>query len=603
MRFFLLLGLSIISQSFTLLLAENEKISMDQIINAKFEPIANTALNVIFYALPVDQLTLETKENVKLSGLSIKIDRSEVNDKEFSLHVKASKPEQVEVFNHLTMNSIKEVLAKESKYIEVKGEVPSDRPIGKWISGQNQFVPMSFDEKTKSSEIAIACQLSVPFILLWLVIAAAIFTLTFRFVNVRYFSLAIKTIQGKFSSPTDKGEVTHFQALTAALSGTVGLGNIAGVAVAIQIGGPGATFWMIVAGILGMSSKFVECTLGVKYRNIDPDGRVLGGPMLYLEKGFKERGLGALGKILAVSFSVFCIGGAIGGGNMFQVNAAYSQFSSQTGLLVDQGWIFGLILAVLVGLVIIGGIRSIARTTAKIVPFMCGIYLLGALVILVVNFGQIPYALSLIFTEAFSTSAVSGGILGAFIQGIKRAAFSNEAGVGSAPIAHSAVKTNHPASEGLVSLLEPFIDTVIVCTMTALVIIMTNQHLNPDLSGVPLTSKAFESVIPHFSYVLMIAVILFAISTMISWSYYGQQSWGYLFGRGPIKDMTFKLIFCAFIIIGASSQMGNVIGFSDAMIFAMALPNIIGLYVLMPVVKKELALYLVHVNNHKTRPD
>lgn len=452
------------------------------------------------------------------------------------------------------------------------------------------------------ASVSIKTQISVPLVLAWLVVGAFFFTCRFKFVNIRLFRLAIETVKGKYSSFSDKGEVTHFQALTAALSGTVGLGNIAGVAIAIQVGGPGATFWMIVVGLLGMSTKFVECTLGVKYRQVDPDGRVIGGPMLYLTKGFQEKGFGGIGKFLAILFSIMCIGGAMGGGNMFQVNAAYSQFSNQTGLLVNHGWVFGLIIAVIVGLVIIGGIRSIARTTSKIVPFMCGTYVIASVIIILIHASEVPAAFALIIQEAFAPTAVGGGILGALFQGIKRAAFSNEAGVGSASIAHSAVKTNYPASEGIVSLLEPFIDTVVVCTMTALVIILTDQHLNPeDLAGVSLTSAAFESVLPHFSYILMVAVILFAISTMITWSYYGQQCWGFLFGRSQTKDLIFKIIFCVFIIIGASSRMGSVLDFSDMMILGMSFPNLVGLYFLTPVVKKELTKYLHHVQSTKFR--
>ena len=452
------------------------------------------------------------------------------------------------------------------------------------------------------ASVSIKTQISVPLVLAWLVVGAFFFTCRFKFVNIRLFRLAIETVKGKYSSFSDKGEVTHFQALTAALSGTVGLGNIAGVAIAIQVGGPGATFWMIVVGLLGMSTKFVECTLGVKYRQVDPDGRVIGGPMLYLTKGFQEKGFGGIGKFLAILFSIMCIGGAMGGGNMFQVNAAYSQFSNQTGLLVNHGWVFGLIIAVIVGLVIIGGIRSIARTTSKIVPFMCGTYVIASVIIILIHASEVPAAFALIIQEAFAPTAVGGGILGALFQGIKRAAFSNEAGVGSASIAHAAVKTNYPASEGIVSLLEPFIDTVVVCTMTALVIILTDQHLNPeDLAGVSLTSAAFESVLPHFSYILMVAVILFAISTMITWSYYGQQCWGFLFGRSQTKDLIFKIIFCVFIIIGASSRMGSVLDFSDMMILGMSFPNLVGLYFLTPVVKKELTKYLHHVQSTKFR--
>jgi len=437
----------------------------------------------------------------------------------------------------------------------------------------------------------------VPVVLIWLLVGAIIFTFYFRFINFRGFKLALDIVRGKYTDPNEKGEVSHFQALTAALSGTVGLGNIAGVAVAISLGGPGATFWMIIAGLLGMSSKFVECTLGVKYRQIDEKGTTYGGPMYYLSRGFAEKGMAGFGKVLAVFFAIVCIGGSLGGGNMFQINQAYSQFVDVTGgdasWWTGKGWLFGLIVAFIGGTVIIGGIRSIAKTTAKIVPFMCGIYVVAALVILFVNFSQIPAAIGQIFGGAFSGTAVAGGFVGVLIQGFKRAAFSNEAGIGSASIAHSAVRTENPASEGLVSLLEPFIDTVVVCTMTALVIIITGTWTGAEeLGGVGVTSAAFESVLPWFKFILAVAVILFAFSTMIAWSYYGEQSWVYLFGRSEISKLIYKFIFCIFVVIGAAMTLGNVIDFSDAMIFAMCFPNVIGLYFLMPKAKEELNNYM-----------
>jgi AGCS family alanine or glycine:cation symporter len=442
----------------------------------------------------------------------------------------------------------------------------------------------------------------VPFVLIWLVIGAMIFTIYFRFISIRGFKLALDIVRGKYTDPHEKGEVSHFQALTAALSGTVGLGNIAGVAVAISLGGPGATFWMIVAGLLGMSSKFVECTLGVKYRQIDAEGKTYGGPMYYLSQGFAEKGLGGIGKILAVFFAIMCIGGSIGGGNMFQINQAYQQFVGVTGgetsWWTGKGWLFGLIIAIIVGVVIIGGIRSIARITAKIVPFMCGIYVAAAVVILLTNLGEIPSAMRQIFGDAFSGDAIAGGVIGVMIQGFKRAAFSNEAGIGSASIAHSAVRTENPASEGLVSLLEPFIDTVVVCTMTALVIIITGTWTSAgDIGGVGVTSAAFESVISWFPLILAVAVILFAFSTMIAWSYYGEQSWVYLFGRSHSSRLTYKFIFCFFIVVGAAMSLSNVIDFSDAMIFAMCFPNVIGLYVLMPKVRVELDNYMTKIKD------
>ena len=448
---------------------------------------------------------------------------------------------------------------------------------------------------------------SFPWIVMWLVVAASVFTLYFGFVQFRYFGHAIGLVKGDYSDPNDAGEVSHFQALATALSGTVGLGNIAGVAVAVGIGGPGATFWMILAGLLGMASKFTECTLGVKYRNEYPDGTVSGGPMYYISKGFTELGLPG-GKILAILFSVFCILGALGGGNMFQANQAHAQISGIVGAY--PGWITGVIFAGVVFAVIVGGIKSIASVTEKVVPFMGILYVGAALIILLVNYDKIGGAFGQIFAGAFTGLGVAGGFVGALIQGFKRAAFSNEAGVGSAAIAHSAVKTKEPITEGFVSLLEPLIDTVVICTMTALVITISGQLISDpatgqfvlneagtaiktvgDTSGVALTSAAFGSSISWFPYVLAIAVVLFAFSTMISWSYYGLKSWTYLFGEGKTSELTFKVIFCIFIVIGAAASLGPVIDFSDAAIFAMAVVNIFALYFLMRLVRKELKSY------------
>jgi len=435
-----------------------------------------------------------------------------------------------------------------------------------------------------------------PLIVLWLVVAAAIATVYFRFIAFRAFKHALELIRGDYSNPKDAGEVSHFQALATALSGTVGLGNIAGVAIAVSIGGPGATFWMVLAGLMGMSLKFTECTLGVKYRNEYPDGSVSGGPMYYLSKGLAEKNMPGLGRVLAVFFAICCIAGSLGGGNMFQANQSFQQFVNVTGgessFMADKGWLFGLVVALVVGAVIIGGIKSIARVTEKIVPFMGVIYVLSALVIILANITEVPAALAAIFTGAFSAEGVAGGAVGALIQGFKRAAFSNEAGVGSAAIAHSAVRTKEPITEGLVALHEPFIDTVVICTMTALVIVITGSYSNEaGMSGVELTSSAFASVFSWFPYVLAVAVILFAFSTMISWSYYGAKCWTYLFGESKSMDLLFKLIFCIFVVIGSSMTLGPVVDFSDSAIFAMAIANIIGLYILLPVVKSDLESY------------
>lgn len=479
--------------------------------------------------------------------------------------------------------------------------------------------------------------LKVPFVVILLVGGAGFFTLYFGFINIRKFPLSVNVVRGKYDDidhaseavqsesvnvidgdvvdtirvEGKEGEVSHFQALATAVSGTVGLGNIAGVAVAIAVGGPGATFWMIICGLLGMSSKFVECTLGVKYRDIDADGTVYGGPMYYLSKGLDERGYTKIGKVLAIVFAIFCVGASFGGGNAFQSNQATVQLISMLGLSGGAvKTVIGIILAVLVALVILGGIKSIAKVTGRIVPFMAAIYVAACLFIIISNFGFVDDAFVMIFEGAFSPAAGFGGLLGVLIVGFQRAAFSNEAGAGSAAIAHSAVRTKFPASEGIVALMEPFIDTVLICTMTALVIIMFNSdgaftygNLDPNdnvilnatgesLGGVDLTSMAFESVLPWFPYILTIAIILFAFSTMISWSYYGLQSWKYLFGKGPKADMTFKVIFLLFIVIGAAAKLDAVIKFSDAMILALVFPNMIGLFFLFPKVKEELNKFL-----------
>ncbi|MCG8881707.1 alanine:cation symporter family protein [Tenacibaculum finnmarkense] len=472
--------------------------------------------------------------------------------------------------------------------------------------------------------IPLGAGVKMPLVIIMLLLAGLIFTILFKFVNIRLFPTSINIVSGKYDEidhvttdvmegdPTPggdaietirvegtEGEVSHFQALTAALSGTVGLGNIAGVAVALSLGGPGATFWMVIAGLIGMSSKFVECTLGVKYRDVGEDGTIYGGPMYYLRKGLADVGKSTLGKILAVIFAIMVVGGSFGGGNMFQANQAAQQFGSMIGSTdLSTALTFGIVMSVLVGVVIIGGIKRIGNITEKIVPFMVGIYVLAAIIILVAKFSLIGNAFGQIWDGAFNAKGISGGILGVLIIGFQRAAFSNEAGVGSAAIAHSAVRTKYPASEGLVALLEPFIDTVVVCTMTALVIIITNGDgsimtygtKSPD--GVLATSKAFASVIPWFPYVLTMAVVLFAFSTMLSWSYYGLQGWMFLFGRSKAADYTYKILFCLFVIIGSAASLGAVTDFSDAMIFAMAVPNVIGLFFLYPKVKEELTIYL-----------
>lgn len=441
------------------------------------------------------------------------------------------------------------------------------------------------------------------YVVIWLGLAGLVLTLRFGFLNLRGLPLAIRTIAGKYSSPRDPGEITHFQALSAALSGTVGLGNIAGVAVAISIGGPGAVFWMFVAGFLGMTTKFCECTLGTKYRRIRPNGTVLGGPMYYLAEGFKERQMVGLGRFLAISFAVFCAIAAIGAGNLFQVNQSLDQLVRSTGMensyfaTADGEVVFGLVLAAIVGLVVILGIKAIGRVASVLVPVMCGIYVLGCAVVLVKNFGALPAAFQTIWDEAFRPEAGVGGILIAVLMGFRRAAFSNEAGFGSASIAHSAVKTKYPASEGLVALLEPFIDTVVICSMTALVIITTGEWakapegLGSWGEGIQLTSRAFETVMPWFKYVLTAAAITFAISTLITWSYYGEQAWCYLFGGSQLMGYFYRIIFVVFVVAGAVMSLDAVINFADGPFFALCLINLLGVYALLPVVREELKKY------------
>ena len=453
----------------------------------------------------------------------------------------------------------------------------------------------------------------IPTIIILLVGGALFFTIYFGFVNVRHFSTSIKTVSGKFDSLDKKddsnteGEVSHFQALATAVSGTVGNGNIAGVAMAIAIGGPGATFWMILCGLLGMSTKFVECTLGVKYRDVGEDGTVYGGPMYYMTKGLKEIGFEKLGKFLAIVFAFLCIGASFGGGNAAQSNQAAVQLVNSFGMTGGSArTIIGLIMMVFVGIIIIGGIKRIASVTEKIVPFMAIMYVVACFYIILTNITFVDDAFGMIFSQAFSPNAGLGGLLGVLVTGFRRAAFSNEAGAGSASIAHSAVKTNYPASEGLVALLEPFIDTVVICTLTALVIIIFNgdstvfnyggQGGIVMIDGVPaegasITAAAFSKYISFSGPFLTIAVVLFAVSTMISWSYYGLQSWIYVFGKSKAADLTYKIIFLLFIVIGAAGDMSSVWGFSDAMILGLVFPNMVGLFFLFPKVKDELAKY------------
>ena len=487
--------------------------------------------------------------------------------------------------------------------------------------GLDQIIDEAFQPISDFFSSVIFFEISgYPFVILLLVASALFFTLYFGFPNIRYFLTSINVVRGKYDSveksdsKSEEGEVSHFQALATAVSGTVGNGNIAGVALAIALGGPGATFWMIICGLLGMSTKFVECTLGVYYRDVDKDGVVYGGPMYYISRGLKSKGFKTLGTVAASLFAVFCIGGSFGGGNAAQSNQATIVIKNLFGYeSTFAGAMIGIVLATLVGIIIIGGIKRIASVTEKVVPFMALLYILACIYILGINFSFIDDAIGLIISEAFNPTAVGvGGIIGVLMVGFQRAAFSNEAGAGSASIAHSAVKTKYAASEGLVALLEPFIDTVVICTMTALVIITFNSTgafvYGGDgtgavlidgvvYEGAAITQMAFAQYIPGSDIFLTVAVVLFAVSTMISWSYYGLQSWKFLFGRGYIADLTYKVLFLMFVVIGAAASMNSIWAFSDAMIFAMVFPNMVGLYFLFPIVKEQLKKYLEAIKN------
>ena len=570
-------------------------LTIDEKIDKSFRPVADFVGSVIFYPLSIGELS--EAGVIHISDSTIKANKEGVLLSLDSLKI-----------GDLQKGPENMIITSQNGVIEK-------------IDGQ-YFIKA--DNGGDFEVLLTATKFSIPIVLIVLIFGALFFTLYFKFANFTLIGKAIKVVRGDYDEidkhstdiaegdPTpggdvfetikvedSVGEVTHFQALTAALSATVGLGNIAGVAVAIAVGGPGATLWMILAGLLGMASKFVECTLGVKYREVTEDGTVHGGPMYYLSKGLKEKGFAVFGKILAIFFAIMCVGGSFGGGNMFQANQAAAQITERFGFEGGSaGFIFGIIMAIIVGVVIIGGIKRIGSVTEKVVPFMAVIYVGAALIIIGMNYSVVPEAFGMIFNGAFTPDAALGGVLGVLIVGFQRAAFSNEAGVGSAAIAHSAVKTKYAASEGVVALLEPFIDTVVICTMTALVIIITNieggflVYGAEGVQGVELTTTAFESAIPGFSWVLTIAVVLFAISTMLSWSYYGLQAWKFLFGRGKAADIVYKVLFLLFVVVGASISLGAVIEFSDAMIFAMVFPNVIGLFFLAPVVKVELKKFL-----------
>lgn len=484
---------------------------------------------------------------------------------------------------------------------DFKGILHHHVPEGDFISpttdGVSIFEPVignvEFDELPVLYPNGDVMSSKIPFIVIWLMLGSLFFTFRLKFINIRGFKHSIDLARGKYDNPNAPGLITHFQAMATAVSATVGLGNIAGVAIAISVGGAGASFWMFVAGFFGMSLKFAECAMGVKYRIIDEDGRIFGGPMNYLRYGLEKKNLKTLGKFLAIFFAVLGVGASFGGGNMLQSNQAFKIVSEQIPFLQGQGFLFGVGFAILIGAVIIGGIKSIARFTERVVPMMAILYVIGCFVVIGFNINNLGAAFSAIFDGAFSADALKGGFIGVLIVGLQRAAFSNEAGIGSAAIAHSASKTNTPIADGFTSLMEPLIDTMVVCTMTALVLIFTGIHeQDTGMGGVELTSQAFGSVVSWFPIVLAVAVFLFAFSTMVSWSYYGMRSWTYIFGRSKKGELVYKLMYLVFVVIGASVSLGAVLTFADMMILAMSFPNIFGLYLLAPEIYADMNDYL-----------
>ncbi|MFO7603370.1 MAG: alanine/glycine:cation symporter family protein [Gammaproteobacteria bacterium] len=488
------------------------------------------------------------------------------------------------------------VLLTLSQAVVAAETVGATRTLNDWFGVLNGYLAnvLFFDVMPGAAEM--------PFIVGWLVVGATFLTVRMGFINLRMFRHAYHILRGRYNVAGAAGEVTSFQALTTALSATVGLGNIAGVAIAIMIGGPGATFWMIVAGLLGMTSKFTEATLAQMYREVRPDGHIMGGAMEYLSRGFAERGWSQTGKVLAILFCVLTIGGSLGAGNAFQVSQSLTAVKQQVPILVEQPWIYGVVMGALVGVVIIGGIRRIAHTAEAIVPTMMGIYLLACIWIILSNAAQIPAAFGTIFTEAFTPAAGVGGLIGVLVQGFKRAAFSSEAGIGSAAIAHATAKVAYPVRQGIVALMEPFIDTVVICTMTALVIIVSGVYNSPETAhlvatkqGAALTAAAFGSAISWFPIILSISVVLFAYSTMISWSYYGERCWTYMFGERA--TLAYRLIFILFVVIGSVTSASNILDFSDLLILAMAFPNFIALYLLHGKVRGALQAYLAKLRS------
>jgi AGCS family alanine or glycine:cation symporter len=426
----------------------------------------------------------------------------------------------------------------------------------------------------------------LPLIMVWLIMGGVVCTIAFRFVNLRGFRHSARVIRGDYSSKDHPGEASPFQALSTAVSGTVGLGSIGGVAVAVTLGGPGAAFWMMLAGFLGMSTKFAEVTLAVKYRLVKPDGKVTGGAMYYVPEALKRVGLPRFGKFLAAFFCVAAVGGSL---TIFQVQQSYSQLKLVTGF--DQAWLYGLAVAVWVGIVLFGGVKRIVKWTDKLSPFMCLLYVAACLVVLAANYANLPGALATIFREAFAPNAVAGGMIGALIQGFRRASFANEAGLGSAPMAHATVRTREPMSQGFAALMEPFLDTIVICLLTALVVVVSGVYLDSPHRDIALTSDAFATVVPWFPVVLAVVAILFALSTVLSWGYYGEQAWTWLFGDAQPSRVTYRLFLCAVLFVAPTLSIEQVVKIVDSLNFSMAIPNLIAVYLMLPELRTDLASY------------
>jgi AGCS family alanine or glycine:cation symporter len=578
---FLVLLLSIVtikSSANTQTEEKSTSAEVSELINSFFEPAVGFLESVFFWD-PLEAIGLYDPVVYNEEG---QIQLSSESENVFSIK---SGSDQLTCFG------------KRNFHVEQGDEIVVNNQIYKVVSVSAEVLVLdsNITQNLEGVTIGFAQKKPFPIVVLWLIIGAIFFTFRLKFINFRGAKHSIDLLRGKYDDPElikDKEKITRVQAVSTALSGTVGLGNIASVAVAISVGGPGATFWMIAAGLIGMSSKFTEVTLGVKYREIAKDGVVHGGPMYYLRKGLENKNMKNLGKFLAGLFAVLMIGASFGGGNMFQANQTFAQLQNSFPFMSDYGFEVGIFLAVLVGIVIIGGVRSIAKVTEKIVPFMAIIYVTVSLIIIFSNYHMILPSMGLIFESAFSADALKGGVIGVLIVGFQRAAFSNEAGIGSSAIAHSAANTDEPISEGFVALIEPFIDTVLICTMTAFVIIITGRYEGYELEGAALTSSAFSSVFQWFPYLLTLAIFLFAFSTMISWSYYGQKAWVYIFGRTRRSRLVYKFVYLSMVVIGTTSSLGVVLSFSDMMILGMAIPNLIGLYILSSEVKDDLDKYL-----------